>query len=140
MKLSIIIPVYNAAKFLKECMDSIVLEINDQIEVLLLDDGSQDKSYELIKNYENSQIRVFHHENHGVSYTRNRGIQEAQGDYIMFVDADDKLCSGWCQVVMQAIKKRSNIIYFGQSACVLPKKEDIIYGIFGIRTSKWGGT
>lgn len=85
MKLSIIIPVYNAEKYIEECLDSIISEIDEQVEVLLLDDESTDHSYQMIKNYERKNIRIFHHENHGVSYTRNQGIKEASGEYLMLI-------------------------------------------------------
>uniref|UniRef100_UPI004029BBEB glycosyltransferase family 2 protein n=1 Tax=Eshraghiella crossota TaxID=45851 RepID=UPI004029BBEB len=95
MKLSIIIPVYNAEKYIEECLDSIISEIDEQVEVLLLDDGSTDHSYQMIKNYERKNIRIFHHENHGVSYTRNQGGEEAAGEFLMVVVADATKLPCW---------------------------------------------
>lgn len=139
MKLSIIIPVYNAEKYIEECLDSIISEIDEQVEVLLLDDGSTDHSYQMIKNYERKNIRIFHHENHGVSYTRNQGIKEASGEYLMFVDSDDKLLPCWKKTVFSQMKDNAEIVYFNRYVSApgeVRNKLDLIYGIFGIQTFK----
>lgn len=88
---SIIIPCYNIAPYIHECVDSILKQTYPHFELLLLDDGSSDATLELCKAYANkdNRVRVFTHENKGVSYTRNRGIKEAKGENIMFVDGDD---------------------------------------------------
>ena len=111
MKLSIVIPIYNAEKYIEECLASILPEMDDEIELLLIDDGSTDSSYNVIQRYEKSNIRILHHENHGVSYTRNRGIAEAAGTYIMFVDADDRLSPGWSKVVLKECARKADVIY-----------------------------
>jgi len=89
--ISIIVPVYNADKYLKECIDSLVNQTYKNIEVLLIDDGSSDKSGAICDEYAErySVIRVFHNENQGVSKTRTFGIQHAKGIYLMFTDSDD---------------------------------------------------
>lgn len=91
--ISIIVPVYNGEKYLRECIDSIICQKEVPIEVLLIDDGSTDSSLEICREYEkiDSRIVVIHKENTGVSDTRNLGIEIARGEYIMFVDADDFL-------------------------------------------------
>ena len=142
MKLSIIIPVYNAGTYIEECLGSIISELGEQVEILLLDDGSTDDSYQIIKNYETKNIRIFHHENHGVSYTRNRGIKEACGEYIMFVDSDDKLLPGWKEIVFSQMRDDAEIIYFSGNVLKQGKvlnKLDLIYGMFGIQTSQTFG-
>lgn len=90
---TIIIPCYNIAPYLQKCVDSILNQTYPYFELLLLDDGSADDTLELCKVYEkeDNRVRVFTHQNKGVSYTRNRGIKEAKGDYVMFVDGDDYL-------------------------------------------------
>lgn len=98
MLFSFIIPVYNCCKYIENCVDSI-LEIKGNnklfnIELLLIDDGSTDGSGFLCdqildKNRDINMVRVFHQKNQGVSVARNRGIDEAKGDYIVFIDADD---------------------------------------------------
>lgn len=91
VKFSIVIPVYNASKYLKECIDSVLQQTYDNYEVLLINDGSTDDSYEICKLYEknNDCIKVFTKENEGLSATRNMGIALCTGDYIVFLDSDD---------------------------------------------------
>lgn len=90
---SVIVPVYNVAPYLNECIQSIVSQTYKELEILLIDDGSTDGSGELCDNWEarDNRIKVFHKENGGVSSARNRGLLECTGDAIGFVDADDWL-------------------------------------------------
>lgn len=89
--LSIIIPVYNADKYLAKCLDTIINQTFKNLEIILVDDGSTDNSKEIIKSYmeKDSRIIAFFKNNEGVSATRNLGIINSTGDYITFVDADD---------------------------------------------------
>lgn len=90
-RISIIVPVYNGGNELKESVDSILNQTEQDIELILVDDGSKDNSLAICKNYadKDKRVRVFHQENAGVSAARNNGISRATGDYIGFVDADD---------------------------------------------------
>ena len=90
-KISIIVPVYNAQKYLKKCIDSIINQTYKNIEILLINDGSKDKSLKICKEYEkkDSRIIVIDKQNKGVSNTRNVGIKKSTGDYIVFIDSDD---------------------------------------------------
>ncbi|MGL5920237.1 MAG: glycosyltransferase family 2 protein [Bacteroidales bacterium] len=92
-KVSVIVPVYNAANYLDACIGSILKQDYRNFELILIDDGSKDNSLSIIQNYLSidSRIQVFHHANHGVSYTRNRGIDLSSGDYILFIDSDDTI-------------------------------------------------
>ena len=91
MKVSVIVPVYKAEKWLHRCVDSILVQTMEDFELLLIDDGSPDKSGEICDEYavKDSRVRVFHKENGGVSSARNLGLDNAQGEWISFVDADD---------------------------------------------------
>lgn len=91
MKVSIIVPVYNSAKYLRKCLDSLVNQTYSNIEIILVNDGSSDNSLDIIKEYQKkySNILVFSITNHGQGYARNLGLRKASGDYIMFVDSDD---------------------------------------------------
>lgn len=91
MKISIIIPVYNSTKYLKECVESILNQTYKDVEVLLIDDGSTDDSSKICDQYaiEDARIRVVHKENGGTSDARNVGLTMAQGDYVTFMDNDD---------------------------------------------------
>lgn len=90
--LTIIVPVYNTSMYLKKCIDSILTQIDDEDEILLINDGSTDNSEEIIKEYESKQsniITYYKKENAGIADTRNLGISKAKGKYILFVDSDD---------------------------------------------------
>lgn len=90
-KISVIVPVYNAEKYLHRCIDSILAQTFTDFELLLIDDGSKDHSGSICDEYakKDSRVRVFHKENGGVSSARNTGIAESKGEWITFVDADD---------------------------------------------------
>ena len=88
---SIIVPVYNTEKFLHRCIDSILAQTYTDFELLLIDDGSKDSSGTICDEYaaQDTRVRVFHKENGGVSSARNVGLDNARGEWITFVDADD---------------------------------------------------
>lgn len=90
-KISVIVPVYNAEKYLNRCIDSILNQTFKDFELILINDGSSDKSIEILNAYEkiDSRIKVINNENNGVSKTRNIGIGLATGEYIQFIDSDD---------------------------------------------------
>ncbi len=91
-KISVIIPVYNTAKYLKRCIDSVIYQTYQNIEIILINDGSNDGSeyicLDYAKKYKNI-IFINQCENHGVSFARNIGLKAASGDYYGFVDSDD---------------------------------------------------
>lgn len=89
--ISIVIPVYNVAKYLLECVQSVINQTYTDFEVLLIDDGSTDSSKDLCDELvvKDSRIKVFHKKNGGLSSARNYGIDKASGEYIIFLDADD---------------------------------------------------
>lgn len=90
-KVSIIVPVYNTEKYLKECVDSVLNQTYRNLELILIDDGSTDQSGVCCDAYAASddRVKVIHQENQGLSVTRNHGIQAASGNYILFMDSDD---------------------------------------------------
>ena len=89
--ISIIVPVFNTEKQLDRCIKSLINQTYEKIEIILIDDGSTDKSLDrcLFFKQQDSRIYCFHQENSGVSSARNRGIEEAKGDFITFVDSDE---------------------------------------------------
>lgn len=91
LKLSVVVPVYNAQNTLSRCVKSITSQTLKELEIILVDDGSKDGSLNLCEELaaEDKRIRVFHKENGGVSSARNLGIEKAEGEYIGFVDSDD---------------------------------------------------
>jgi len=88
---SIIIPVYNSALYLTEAINSCINQTWQNIEVIIVDDGSTDESLSIAKTFENGQIKVYHQENKNASAARNSGLMKAKGAYIQFLDADDML-------------------------------------------------
>lgn len=101
--ISIIIPIYNMEKFLTRCLDSILSQSYSDLEIILINDGSTDKSAQICDAYKakDSRIAVIHKKNAGVSEARNSGLDIAKGDYISFVDPDDWLAPDTYKVLMQ---------------------------------------
>ena len=89
--ISVIVPVYNVEEYLDRCIESIVNQTYKNLEILLIDDGSTDNSYNICDKWakKDNRIKVVHKENGGVSSARNVGLDVATGDYIGFVDSDD---------------------------------------------------
>lgn len=100
---SVIVPVYNVEKYLEKCLDSIINQTYEDIEIILIDDGSQDNSGAICDVYakRDNRILVIHKENTGVSDTRNKGIDVAQGKYICFIDSDDTVSLSYIEKLVQ---------------------------------------
>lgn len=103
--ISIIVPIYNASKYLKKCLDSLVNQTKKELEFILINDGSTDDSESIIKSYSDTRIKYFKRSNHGIGKTRNFGINNASGKYIMFLDSDDYLEKNACEVLYKKIDK-----------------------------------
>ena len=93
VKVSVVIPFYNVEDYLRECLDSIVNQTLEDIEIICVNDGSTDNSLKIVEEFANSddRIKIFSQENKGASASRNHGIKKSQGDYIYFMDSDDIL-------------------------------------------------
>ncbi len=107
--ISIIIPVYRVAPYLGQCIKSIIGQTYRDIEILLIDDGSPDECGKICEEYKNrdSRIKVIHTENQGLSAARNRGLENATGEYIGFVDSDDWIEPDMYEVLLKRIKDNS---------------------------------
>lgn len=105
IKLSIILPVYNAEAYLDRAIESILGQTLKEIEIIAVQDGSKDNSLALLRKWEgkDSRIRILNKENEGVSAARNDGIKLAKGEYITFVDADDYLEQDSYQKIIQVM-------------------------------------
>ena len=101
MKVSVIIPVYNVEKYLCKCLDSVVNQTLRDIEIICVDDGSTDSSWEILKEYaqRDDRIKLIHKENGGLSSARNVAMQVAKGDYIGFIDSDDWIDLDFTKIV-----------------------------------------
>lgn len=111
MRLSIIVPVYKAEKYLRKCIDSILSQSFRDWELILVDDGSPDQSGEICDDYAriDERIKVIHKQNEGVSMARNQGLEVATGDYVTFIDSDDSL-EGDCFSLLKS--SESDLIVF----------------------------
>ena len=107
-KLSIVALVYNLEKYLPRCLDSLVNQTLDGIEILCVDDGSKDSAPQIIDDYANRYpdlVKAFHKENGGEFTTRNYGLEIAQGEYVTFVDTDDYVEPNWAEKLYNAAKE-----------------------------------
>ena len=105
-KISIIIPVYNVEQYIKNCLESVINQTYDNWEIILIDDGSTDNSKAIYENIaiKNDKIKIFKQTNKGVSAARNLGIEKAQGDYIVFLDADDWIEKKFLERMLEVIE------------------------------------
>lgn len=109
-KVSVVIPIYNAEKYLRRCIDSVLKQSFSNLDIVLIDDGSNDSSLNICLEYQDERIVLIHKENTGVSDTRNIGIQKACGEYITFVDADDWLDEKYIELLVDALEKNNSDI------------------------------
>lgn len=120
-KITVIVPVYNGRAHITDCLTSIWKQTYDNLEVLVYDDGSTDDSYAAIQEFLENQkssnehivARFLQQENQGVACTRNRGIEEATGEYIVFVDQDDRLAVDYCETYLKIARNREADIVVG---------------------------
>lgn len=110
-EISVIVPVYNVEKYLCSCIDSILAQTFTDFELLLIDDGSKDKSGKICDEYarKDRRVKVFHKENGGVSSARNLGIDESNGEYLFFVDSDDIISSSYIDLFVNCIRKNDSV-------------------------------
>ena len=110
-KISIIVPVYNVAPYLRQCLDSLVGQTYRDIEIICVDDGSTDESGEILDQYaaDDPRIRVIHIGNSGVSAARNLALDRVSGDYVIFVDGDDWIETSTCETVL-AMASRYDLV------------------------------
>lgn len=117
-KISIIVPVYKVEKYLHRCLDSIIAQTFTDWECILIDDGSPDGSGKICDEYaqKDGRFRVFHQENQGVSAARNKGLDEARGEYVNFIDSDDWIDSKLLELLYNSVNDYE-IVFFGNYNC-----------------------
>jgi len=116
VSISIIIPVFNGEQYIERSVESVLSQSVGDIEILLLDDGSEDGSLELCREYGQKYpdiIKVFTHPNMGVANNRNKGIELADGKYIMFLDQDDFFDPGYIETFLEAAEKNEADVVIG---------------------------
>lgn len=108
-KFSIIIPVYNVEKYINKCLESVFNQTEDDYEVIVVNDGTQDKSIELIKDY---NIKIINQKNQGLSQARNKGAKLAKGEYLIFLDSDDYLEKDTLKEIKKSLKNKPDLVRF----------------------------
>lgn len=113
--ISVIVAIYNIEKYIGKCIDSIKNQTFQQLEIILVDDGSTDKSGEICEQYavSDKRIIVIHQENAGLSAARNKGIRKAKGEYITFIDGDDYIHPQMMEILYRNIKNTGASISIG---------------------------
>lgn len=102
-KVSIIVPIYNSEKYIKSCVESLINQTYHNIEILLVDDGSKDNSFNICSDFTDNRIKIYKKDNGGVSSARNFGLQKATGYYVTFVDSDDLVEKDYVDFLVKAI-------------------------------------
>ncbi len=122
--ISVIVPVYNVEKYVKKCIESIVNQTYKNLQIILIDDGSKDKSGDICDNYakSDSRILVVHKSNGGLSDARNKGIKVAKGKYITFIDSDDYIDIDYIEYLYNLIKKYNTKISFCKYEMIYEEK------------------
>ena len=112
-RVSIIIPVYNVQKYLNRCLESLIIQITSEDEIILIDDQSTDNSEEICRQYENNYKNIFYHKlekNEGPSRARNYGLKKAKGKYIIFLDSDDFIENNYIETMVKNIQNHDLVI------------------------------
>ncbi len=136
-KVSVIIPVYNVEKYLKRCLDSLVNQTFNDIEIICINDGSTDNSLKIIEEYaqKDSRIKLFSQENKGSATARNVGLDNANGEYLMFCDSDDWYESQMVEKMFSAIEKENVDLVVCDVNIVIDetndRKDDTVYPRLG---------
>lgn len=134
MLFSFLVPVYNVEKYIRQCIDSLLVQSGAKFEIVLLDDGSTDKSGIICDEYAAQYpdiIRVIHKQNEGLLLTRRRGFREARGDWFICVDSDDYVSSEMLTTVVKEINKYScdmlmfNFDYVDHAGVYTPSRVDL---------------
>ena len=128
IELSVIIPAYNIEQYIEKCVNSIVQNIGDNAEILVIDDGSIDSTGKIIDELEKKHniVKAFHKKNGGLSDARNYGIERAVGNYLMFIDGDDYVDSTILNV-FDHLKKGADVVFVGFNVETLTDSKKINY-------------
>ena len=114
-KVTIIVPIYNSEKYLEECLDSIINQTYNNLEIILVNDGSTDRSLSIIEKYSrlDKRIKYIYQKNSGVGEARNAGLDNSTGEYISFIDSDDYVSLNFIEKLIDAIKESDLYSYCG---------------------------
>lgn len=121
---SVIVPVYNVEKYLIQCLNSLKAQTLKDVEFIIIDDGSTDTCGKICDGYaRDSRFRIFHTNNCGLSAARNRGIDEARGEWLQFVDSDDWVDPEFCEIPLRAaVENNADLVIFQYTICFSNKQ------------------
>lgn len=114
IKLSVIIPVYGVEDYIEDCISSLYSQLTKEVECIFINDGSKDRSIDILKNFLNKQsfkknIRIIDQDNQGLSMARNNGVDLAEGDYVSFIDSDDYVLNDYIEEIINVIDHNKNV-------------------------------
>jgi glycosyltransferase involved in cell wall biosynthesis len=118
---TVLIPAYNVFQHIEATIQSVLSQTYNDFEILVIDDGSTDGTFKLLERINDPRLRLLRQENRGVSYTRNRGIKEAKGRYIAFLDGDDQWCSRHLEIAAECLKSQPNIKWYAAPFKYVPE-------------------
>lgn len=132
--ISVIIPVYGVEKYIRQCLDSVVNQRYKNLEIIVVNDGTKDRSAVIAKEYaqKDNRIKVYDYENGGLSVARNRGLKHAKGDYISFVDGDDWLHPDFYMKLAEALETNHADI----AKCSIIETDTVTERKFGFKETK----
>ncbi len=140
-KISLIIPVYNAGSRIQNCLQSALNQSYENLEIICVDDGSVDESADLIEALKDPRIKLIRQANAGVSAARNRGLEEASGEYVCFLDADDALESDHIALLAQAMEEEKPDLvicsFKEQNGDQLHPASSELNGLYNIHDAFW---
>ena len=127
--ISVIVPCYNTEKFVKKCIESILTQTYEKLEIILVDDGSTDSTGSICDSYasKDDRVKVLHGENEGLSAARNKGMAIAKGEYITFVDSDDWIINGTYKYLISLAKKYDAECALGRTFSSFEKDNKVYY-------------
>lgn len=127
---SVIIPVYGVEKYIAQCLESVINQTYNNLEIIVVNDGTKDRSAEIAKEYaaKDSRIKVYDFENGGISVARNRGLEIATGDYISYIDSDDWLDKRMYETLLKsAIQNNADMVKCGIIETNVAKEENFTF-------------
>ena len=132
--ISVIIPVYGVEKYIRQCLDSVIRQSYKNLEIIVINDGTKDRSAEIAKEYaqKDSRIKTYDYANGGLSVARNRGLEFAKGDYISFVDSDDWMNFDFYKKLADALETNDADI----AKCSIIETNTVTERVIGFRKSK----
>lgn len=129
--ISVIVPMYNASRFIKKCITSILNQTYKNFEVIIINDGSTDNSLNICNRFKDERIRIINQKNQGAIYSRLMGIKEAKGNYICFIDADDWVTKDYLETLVDTAEKHNVDL-----VCIKDYRTIDKYGIFKVKDFK----